>query len=332
MRAVDKGPYDSENPANPSNRRIAIILLRRTGRQENAKKETKEETQKQPHEQPQLPPASHRPVAGRRTTTRTTPVPWNDTRAAITMKHNRLHRTRFFFTTAPLSCPYLENRVERRVVTELIGREAERMNDALSQAGFRRSHNVAYAPVCRDCDACVAVRVRVREFSPSRTQRRVWKLNQTLDARECPPVATTEQFDLFTLYQISRHSDGDMAKMDSEDYQALVEDTPVRTSLVEFRGARRQLVAACLLDRLGDGLSAVYSFFDPELCRHSLGTYIILWLIEHAHSLALPHVYLGYWIAESPKMSYKAAFRPLEGYSPEGWRLLGEDGLATDDS
>ena len=247
------------------------------------------------------------------------------------MRHTRLHRTQFFFATAPLSCPYLENRVERRVVTELIGREAEHMNDALSQAGFRRSHSVAYAPICRDCNACVAVRVRVSEFSPSRSQRRVWKLNQTLDARECPPVATTEQFDLFALYQISRHGDGDMARMDFHDYQALVEDTPVRTSLVEFRDARRRLVAACLLDCLGDGLSAIYSFFDPKLYRHSLGTHMILWLIEHARSLALPHAYLGYWIAESPKMSYKAAFRPLEGYSPEGWRLLSEDELATDE-
>ena len=244
------------------------------------------------------------------------------------MKHNRLHRTRFFFVTAPLSCPYLENRIERRLVTELIGRNAEHMNDTLSRAGFRRSHGVAYAPICRDCDACRAVRVRVDEFSPSRSQRRVWKLNQPLDASEQPPVATTEQFDLFALYQKSRHGDGDMAKMDFDDYRALVEDTPVRTSLVEFHDARHRLVAACILDRLGDGLSAIYSFFAPELYRHSLGTYMILWLIEHGRSLSLPYVYLGYWIAESPKMSYKAAFRPLEAYSPAGWRLLGEDDLA----
>jgi arginine-tRNA-protein transferase len=244
------------------------------------------------------------------------------------MKHNRLHRTRFFFVTAPLNCPYLENRVERRVVTELIGRDAEHMNDTLSRAGFRRSHGVAYAPICRDCDACLAVRVRVDEFAPSRSQRRVWKLNQPLVAREHPPVVTTEQFELFALYQKSRHGDGDMAKMDFHDYRALVEDTPVRTSLVEFRDARHRLVATCLLDRLGDGLSAIYSFFDPELYRHSLGIYMILWLIEHARFLSLPFAYLGYWIAESPKMSYKAAFRPLEAYSPEGWRLLGEDELA----
>ena len=244
------------------------------------------------------------------------------------MKHNRLHRTRFFFATAPLSCPYLDNRVERRVVTELIGRDADHMNDTLSRAGYRRSHGVAYAPICRDCNACLAVRVPVDEFSPSRSQRRVWKLNQPLDATEHPPVATAEQFELFALYQESRHGDGDMAKMDFHDYRALVEDTPVRTYLVEYRDAHRRLVAACLLDRLGDGLSAIYSFFDPKLYRHSLGTHMILWMIEHARSLALPYVYLGYWIAESPKMSYKAAFRPLEAYSPEGWRQLSEDELA----
>ena len=244
------------------------------------------------------------------------------------MKHNRLDRTQFFFATAPLSCPYLENRVERRVVTELAGRDAKHMNDVLARAGFRRSHGVAYAPVCRDCRACVAVRVRVDEFSPSRSQRRVWKLNHSLEARECPPVATKEQFELFGHYQKSRHGDGDMARMDFHDYQALVEDTPVLTSLVEFRDADRRLVAACLFDRLGDGLSAIYSFFDPALYRHSLGTYMILWLIEHARALLLPRAYLGYWIAESPKMAYKAAFRPLEAYSPAGWRLLSDDELA----
>ncbi len=244
------------------------------------------------------------------------------------MRHTRLHRTHFFFATAPLNCPYLENRVERRVVTELVGRDAEDMNDTLSRAGFRRSHSVAYAPICRDCNACLAVRVRVDDFTPSRSQRRVWKFNRSVDARDCLPVATTEQFDLFALYQNSRHGDGDMAKMDFRDYQALVEDTPVRTSLVELRDTRRRLVAACLYDRLADGLSAIYSFFDPELYRHSLGTYMILWLIEQARARALPHAYLGYWIAESPKMSYKAAFRPLEAYSPEGWRVLGEDELA----
>ena len=252
---------------------------------------------------------------------------WRNERARIAMRHTRLHRTRFFFATPPLSCPYLENRVERRVVTELVGRDAEHMNDALSQAGFRRSHSVAYAPICHDCEACLAVRVRVDGFTPSRSQRRVWKLNQSLVARDRPPVATMEQFDLFALYQKSRHGDGDMAKMDFHDYQALVEDTPVRTSLLELRDDRHRLVAACLYDRLGDGLSAIYSFFDPGLYRHSLGTYMILWLIDHARALALPHTYLGYWIAESPKMSYKAAFRPLEAYSPNGWRLLGEDEL-----
>ena len=238
------------------------------------------------------------------------------------MKHTPAHRSRVFFATAPLPCPYLEGRVERRVVTELLGPDADRLNDTLSRAGFRRSHGIAYAPVCPDCAACLAVRVVVDEFAPSRSQRRVSRLNAGLDAESHPPVATTEQFDLFAAYQRSRHGDGDMAKMEFLDYQALVEDTPVRTRLTEIRDADRRLVAACLLDQLGDGLSAVYSFFDPSLHRQSLGTYIILWLIEEAKGLGLPHAYLGFWIADSTKMSYKAMFQPLEAFTADGWKIL----------
>jgi arginine-tRNA-protein transferase len=238
------------------------------------------------------------------------------------MKHNPIHDTRFFFSTAPMACPYLPNRIERRVVTELLGRDAIALHDALSQAGFRRSHNIAYAPACPDCQACQAVRTIARDFNLSRSQARIWKRNEDLQVMEIPPKATPEQFELFVAYQESRHSGGDMAKMDYRDYQSLVEDTPVETRLVEWRLADQSLVAVCLMDRVDTGLSAVYSFFQPTMNKRSLGTYMILWLIEQARAQGLRHVYLGFWVGGCAKMSYKAKFQPLETWTVDGWRLF----------
>ncbi len=241
------------------------------------------------------------------------------------MKHKPIHDTRFFFATAPLPCPYLPGRLERRVVTELVGRDASALHDRLSLAGFRRSHNIAYAPACPGCQACVAVRIRVDSFRPSRSQRRVWRRNRGVTATETQPNATGEQYAVFSDYQDSRHGGGDMAKMEFLDYQALIEETPVDTSLVEFRDGDSNLLAACLMDRVENGLSAVYSFFRPELDRLSLGTYMILWMVERARQMALAHVYLGYWIGGCDKMSYKSQFQPLEARTPDGWRRLAAD-------
>ncbi|MFQ5765298.1 MAG: arginyltransferase [Rhodospirillales bacterium] len=238
------------------------------------------------------------------------------------MKHKPIYDTRFFFATAPLSCPYLPNRVERRVVTEIVGRDAAALHDRLTLAGFRRSHNIAYAPACPTCQACQAVRILAGEFRPSRSQRRIWRRNLGLTVFETEPHATNEQFAVFSAYQDSRHTDGDMARMDFQDYQALIEDTPVDTNLVEFRDPESGLVAACLVDRVENGLSAVYSFFSPDLAKRSLGTHMILWMVKRAKSLGLSHVYLGFWIAGCSKMSYKSMFQPLEARTPEGWRLL----------
>ena len=240
------------------------------------------------------------------------------------MKHQPIDNMRFFFATAPLPCPYLPGRVERRVVAELVGRNAATLHDSLSHAGFRRSHRIVYAPACPGCNACIAVRVIVDEFQRSASQRRVWNGNLDIRAAESPATATEEQYALFAAYQNSRHAQGDMAKMDVLDYQALVEDTVVDTFVAEFRDADRRLVAACLADRLKDGLSAVYSYFDPALARHSLGTYMILWLIERARELGLAYVYLGYWIEDCKKMSYKAKFRPVEAVGPDGWFRMPE--------
>lgn len=238
------------------------------------------------------------------------------------MRHDAASKTHFFFTTTPLPCPYLAERVERRMVTELMGMDATKLNDKLSLAGFRRSHTIAYAPVCDGCSACVSVRVPVRDFEPNRTQRRILNRNVDLIAKECAPIATREQFELFQFYIQKRHADGDMALMGHADYRALVEETPVHSNLIEFRTSDGELLAGCLTDKLSDGLSAVYSYFDPDDTRRSLGTYVVLWLIERARELGLDHVYLGYWVQGSRKMDYKRNFRPLEAYTPDGWKRL----------
>ena len=233
-------------------------------------------------------------------------------------------RPQFFYTTAPLPCPYVPGRTERKVVTEITGTEAEALHDRLSRAGFRRSHNIAYAPACPACQACVPIRVPVARFQPDRTLRRIARMNAAVEGFEVPARASAEQFQLFQRYQQLRHGDGDMASMSFYDYRAMVEDTPIETIVVEFRDPDDRLVGVCLTDKLGDGLSAVYSFFAPELEKRSLGTYTILWLIDRARALDLPHVYLGYWVPESRKMAYKSRFRPAEILVGGNWRVQTE--------
>jgi arginine-tRNA-protein transferase len=236
-------------------------------------------------------------------------------------------RPQFFYTTAPLPCPYLPGRTERKIVTELSGTEAEALHERLSRAGFRRSHNIAYAPVCPGCQACVPIRVVSEDFTPDRTQRRILRANADLTVSETPARATAEQFTLFQRYQKNRHADGDMAAMGYYDYRAMIEDTPISTGLLEFRDAQDRLLGACLTDWLADGLSAVYSFFDTDQEKRSLGTFAVLWLIGRARSLGLPYVYLGYWVPESRKMAYKARFRPSEILISGAWHRL-DDGAS----
>ena len=233
-------------------------------------------------------------------------------------------RPQFFYTTAPLPCPYVAGRTERKVVTEISGPGVEALHDRLSRAGFRRSHNIAYAPVCPSCQACIPIRIPVATFQPHTSARRIARANDAVAGLAMPARATSEQFQLFQRYQQSRHGGGDMAAMSFYDYRAMVEDTPVETSVVEFRDPDARLISACLTDRLGDGLSAVYSFFLPAMEKRSLGTHAILWLIDRARALGLPYVYLGYWVPESQKMSYKARFRPAEILVAGTWRTLTE--------
>ena len=244
------------------------------------------------------------------------------------MTYKPPRRPQFFYTTAPLPCPYVAGRTERKVVTEIIGPEAEPLHDRLSRAGFRRSHNIAYAPVCPSCQACVPIRIPVDTFAPDRTLRKIARANAGLVGYRVPARATAEQFQLFQRYQQIRHGDGDMASMSFYDYRAMVEDTPIETCIIEFRDDADRLVSACLTDKLGDGLSAVYSFFAPGMEKRSLGTHAVLWLIERARALGLPYVYLGYWVSDSRKMAYKARFRPSEVLMNGTWRVLTESEMA----
>ena len=231
-----------------------------------------------------------------------------------------------FFVTSPAPCPYLPGRNERKVFTELKGPNSDQLNEALGRIGFRRSQTVAYRPSCLDCHACVSVRVVAEEFEPSSTQRRILRRGGDLETAECRPWATDEQFELLQRYLGVRHPGGGMATMDELDFADMVEHTPVTSYVVEYRepsddqGPGR-LVGACLTDRQGDGLSMIYSFYDPEHeARSGLGTYIILDHIRRAAAEGLPYVYLGYWVEGSQRMQYKIRYRPLERLGPTGWR------------
>jgi arginyl-tRNA--protein-N-Asp/Glu arginylyltransferase len=234
-----------------------------------------------------------------------------------------------FYLTAPSVCPYLPGREERKVFTHLIGRRAPGLNDALTQSGFRRSQTIAYRPACESCRACVSVRVLVDEFIETRSLRRIREINADLVGRAVANQASSDQYSLFRSYVDARHGDGGMADMSVLDYSMLVEDSHVNTRIIEYRqhgpntaingrGSGR-VIAACLTDILADGLSMVYSFYDPEEAERSLGTFMILDHLDRAQRLGLPHLYLGYWVEGSKKMAYKARFRPQERLGMNGW-------------
>lgn len=237
-----------------------------------------------------------------------------------------------FFVTSPAPCPYLEGRSERKVFTELKGEHADSLNDALSRIGFRRSQTVAYRPSCIDCSACISVRVVADEFSPSSTQKRNLKRNGDIVATVCKPWSTNEQFELMQRYLGVRHPGGGMTAMDETDFADMVEHTPVTSYVIEYREPSSdgvtpgRLIGACLTDRQGDGLSMIYSFYDPDhASRSGLGNYIILDHIQRAVKLGLPYVYLGYWVEGSPRMQYKVRYRPLERLNRDGWDRITPD-------
>ena len=212
--------------------------------------------------------------------------------------------------------------MEQKIFTPLHGADSQEVNEALSQAGFRRSQHIIYRPHCRTCSACVSTRIPAQQFTPSRGQRRILARNSGLRRSLRPAVATDEQYELFRRYIDARHADGAMAQMDAFDFAAMIEDTAVRTHVVEYRDAGGDLVAAALTDGLRDGLSMVYSFFDPDLHADSPGVFMVLDHVSIVQRLGAPYLYLGYWIKESPKMAYKGKFSPLEGLVGGEWAAL----------
>jgi arginyl-tRNA--protein-N-Asp/Glu arginylyltransferase len=234
-----------------------------------------------------------------------------------------------FYLTAPSPCPYLEGQEERKVFTHLVGDRATELNDLLTHGGFRRSQSIAYRPACEACRACVSVRVLAARFCPTRNMRRVAERNEDVVGEMRNPHPTSEQYSVFRSYLDARHRDGGMADMTVLDYAMMIEDSHVETRVVEYR--RRgpdsgingrgtgSLLAVALTDVLSDGLSMVYSFFDPDAGDRSLGTLMILDHIERARTMGLDYVYLGYWVQGSRKMDYKGRFLPQERLLPTGW-------------
>ena len=243
------------------------------------------------------------------------------------MTHHFATRQLRFFLTAPAACPYLPDREERKVFAHLPLSDGASINDALTQIGFRRSQNIAYRPACERCDACVSARIPSTDYPYSRSERRVLERNADLSRHLVEAEATLEQFDLLRRYLLARHAEGGMADMTWPDYVAMVEDTAARTHLIEYRrasvdGGPGDLVGCVLIDVLSDGLSMVYSFYEPQMPKRSLGSFIILDHVVQAQMAGLPYVYLGYWVPGSAKMAYKARFDPVEVLRPGGWTPL----------
>jgi arginine-tRNA-protein transferase len=244
------------------------------------------------------------------------------------MSHHETSLKAQFYLTAPQPCAYLEGREERKVFTTLHGPTAVSVNNALSLKGFRRSQSVVYRPACAGCSACMSIRIPVVHFRASRSQRRITKRNADVVRRPCEAWATEAQYNLFRRYLDSRHAGGGMADMDAFDFASMIDETPVNSTVVEYTvedpetGGER-MIAACLSDVLADGLSMVYSFFDPAEANRSLGAYMILDHLALAAEMGLPHVYLGYWVSGSPKMDYKVSYRPFELCDGATWRRFG---------
>ena len=219
-------------------------------------------------------------------------------------------------------CPYLPNRLERKLAISLDGPAAAAEYEKLTHAGFRRSHVFAYRPACPGCNACIAVRVRAAAYAPSASLARVARRNSGVTLAHTSAIARSDHAEVFRKYVQDRHAGGGMADMDMNDYAAMITQSGVDTRLAEFRQADGTLYGVMLYDVLSDGLSAVYLFFDPALSQLSPGNYMIIAMIEHAKSLGLDYVYLGYWIAECGKMSYKTRFQPMDALTPKGWMPL----------
>lgn len=233
-----------------------------------------------------------------------------------------------FLISEDSACPYLPNLRERKIFTPLLGKGSEVLFENLNRYGFRRSHNVLYRPICENCSMCKPVRTITKQFKPSNSQRRIIKRNRDIKTISQPPIASIEQYNLFKRYLNNRHDDGNMSAMGFDDYRLMVDESPVQSEIIEYRlanknSANSKLLAVALCDILFDGISMVYSFFDPDYQLRSLGKFMILDQINRVKEAKLKYLYLGYWVSGSKKMNYKIEFKPLE-YVKEnnGWHPL----------
>lgn len=249
-----------------------------------------------------------------------------------------------FYVTAPSPCPYLDGEIERKIFTELVpaplaydqdailahnGPETERekaenLHHSLALVGFRRSQDIAYRPACQECHECKSVRIPVVIFEKSKSQKRVTNKNKDITFEIKPNIATHEQYSLLKKYISDRHESGGMAGITFEEYQDMVESSPISTSIIEYRSDDGKLVGAALTDKLEDSLSMVYSFFDISsgFQKRSFGVFMVLNHIQIAKTRGLNYIYLGYFVKNSQKMSYKMKFKPFEMLTSEGWRLI----------
>jgi leucyl-tRNA---protein transferase len=227
------------------------------------------------------------------------------------------------YQTAPHPCPYIDANTAVNLILDPHFPVSNALYGRLLQNGFRRNGNLYYRPFCNDCTACVSVRLPIARFEPNRAQRRTLKRNSDLTTHRRPAQFTEEHFELYLRYQSIRHTGDSMDDPDPEKYRRFLVDSEVETFFLEVRRQDR-LLAVSIVDRVNEGFSAIYTFFEPYESSRSLGTYLILRQIDLARSEGLQWLYLGYWIAESRKMSYKANFRPLERFNPFSarWELM----------
>ncbi len=233
-----------------------------------------------------------------------------------------------FYLTLAQPCPYLPNRRERKIFATLDDSDSTILNEALTHSGFRRSQTISYRPACDMCAECVSIRIIAKDFIFDKKWKRILKIDKLIYSIPLYPEANEERFDLIKQYLNTRHLNAGMSNMNAQDFISMIEEGTNNTRIIDYRlkddcelGKKDELIACSLLDELSDGKSLIYSFFNPNLTKESIGSYIILDQIRDVKQTNRDYIYLGYLIKDSKKMAYKARFKPFESLGPQGWQL-----------